>query len=115
MYEEDKAKALAEFRNTQATHRENKENKGYSTSMDQYQNTVTLTGYSGTDAEVWQDPLNAKFRLRTSQSYKDTNGNWQIVDQWHTIVCWGKLAEQHGKFVRKGHKISVTGQLKYNT
>jgi single-strand DNA-binding protein len=37
------------------------------------------------------------------------------VTQFHQVVCWDKLAEIVGKYVKKGTPVYVEGRLEYRT
>jgi single-strand DNA-binding protein len=49
--------------------------------------------------------------LATNENYKNKNGEWQSITQWHTINAWGKLAELVQKLLTKGQEIVVEGKL----
>jgi single-strand DNA-binding protein len=53
----------------------------------------------------------ARFTLATNENYKNKNGEWQSITQWHTINAWGKLAELVQKLLTKGQEIVVEGKL----
>lgn len=79
-------------------------------------NKVNLIGHVGADPIVKQvgDSTVANFTLATSEKYKDKQGTKQEKTQWHTLVCWGKLAENViAKYVKKGSRIDVEGQIEY--
>ena len=41
--------------------------------------------------------------------------NGQESTQFHTVVCWDKLAETTSQYVKKGDPIYVEGRLEYRT
>lgn len=43
------------------------------------------------------------------------DGQTHESTQWHTVVCWGKLAEIVDKYVDKGERLAVIGSHKYDT
>lgn len=45
------------------------------------------------------------FSLATNENYKDKNGEWQTVTEWHNIVFWGD------RELSKGDMIYVEGKL----
>ena len=53
----------------------------------------------------------ANFRIATSESWKDKNGQKQERTEWHRIVVWGKLAELCGEYLKKGRQCYVEGRL----
>ena len=77
-------------------------------------NKVFLIGNLGMDPEVkfmeGGQPL-CKFRIATSESWNDKQGQKQERTDWHGIVAWGKLAEICGKYLSKGSKVCVEGSL----
>jgi len=80
-------------------------------------NKILLIGNTGKDAEVKNlDSGNkiAKFSVATSESYKDKEGEWKTVTEWHNITCWGKLAERAEKQITKGKLVYIEGKLTYN-
>lgn len=80
-------------------------------------NSVTLFGNVGGDPEVkavgQQGDQVAKFSLATTRSWKNKNGEKQEKTNWHTIEAWGKQAETIAKYVKKGSKLLVTGEIEY--
>ena len=79
-------------------------------------NKVILIGNLGKDPEVRR--LNSgdqvvSFSLATSETWRDkTSGERKERTEWHRVVIFNeKLAEVAQKFVRKGSKIYVEGQL----
>lgn len=55
------------------------------------------------------------FRLATSETWKDRDGNVKEQTDWHTIVAWRGLAEVINKLVEKGSRIYVEGRLQTRT
>lgn len=53
----------------------------------------------------------ARFSLATSESYRNAKGEKVTETQWHSIVCWGKLAEIAEKYLTKGKEIALEGKL----
>lgn len=89
-------------------------------------NQVTLMGNVGKDPEIATIPTNnpnepnvkvAQFSLATTKGgYKRQDGTEvPEVTQWHHIVAWRKLAEIVEKYVKKGDKLFITGELQYRT
>lgn len=76
-------------------------------------NKVILVGKLGKDPiKTTLQGGNAvtKFSMATSENYKDKNGEWQEITEWHNIVCWGKLADSAEKR-RKGETVYVEGKI----
>lgn len=77
-------------------------------------NKVMLIGNVGRDPELKFTPSGipvASFRLATSETWKDRNGNLQEHTDWHTIVAWRGLAEVCHKLVKKGARVYIEGKL----
>ena len=79
-------------------------------------NKVVLIGNLGRDPEVRRlssgDPV-VNLSVATSESWRDkASGERKERTEWHRVVIFNeKLAEVAQKFVRKGSKIYVEGQL----
>jgi single-strand DNA-binding protein len=77
-------------------------------------NKAILIGNLGADPEVrftQGGQAVANFRIATSESWKDKNGQQQERTEWHRIVVWGKLAELCGEYLKKGRQCYVEGRL----
>lgn len=77
-------------------------------------NKAILIGNLGADPEVRftaGGQAVANFRIATSESWKDKNGQPQERTEWHRIVVWGKLAELCGEYLKKGRQCYVEGRL----
>ncbi len=80
-------------------------------------NKVILIGNLGADPEVRSFQNGGKvanLRLATTESWKDRNtGEKQERTDWHTVAVFGDgLAGVAERFLRKGSKIYVEGQLR---
>lgn len=49
--------------------------------------------------------------VATNRAWKDQSGQKQEQVEFHNVVCWGRLAEIAGQYVRKGNKIYFEGRL----
>src|SRR4051812_43877752 len=77
-------------------------------------NKVILIGNLGADPEVrftQGGQAVANFRIATSDSWTDKQGQKQERTEWHRIVVWGKLAELCGQYLNKGRQCYVEGRL----
>lgn len=78
-------------------------------------NKVILVGNVGGDPEVRYTATSnavASFSLATSDTWKDKNtGEKQDRTEWHRIVCFNRLGEIAGEYIRKGSKLYVEGRL----
>lgn len=79
-------------------------------------NRVILIGNLGADPEVRSFQSGSKvcnFRIATSESWKDRDGNRQERTEWHTIAIFSEgLVGVAERYLRKGSKIYVEGQLR---
>lgn len=79
-------------------------------------NKVILVGNVGGDPEVRYMPNGnavTTLSLATSESWKDKQtGEKQDRTEWHRVVCFNRLGEIAGEYVRKGSKIYVEGSLR---
>jgi single-strand DNA-binding protein len=79
-------------------------------------NKVTLIGNLGGDPEVRHlenGVIVARFSLATNESYKDKDGTWQTMTEWHNVVVWRELAERAEKQLKKGTMVYVEGKISY--
>ena len=54
----------------------------------------------------------ANFTVATSDDYKDKQGEWVKVTDWHNIVIFGKSAERAANQLSKGKLVYVEGKSK---
>ncbi len=77
-------------------------------------NKVILIGNATRDAEL-RHTQNGKavsnLRLATNRVARGKDGELTEHPQYHTVICWERLAEQTGKHVTKGRLIYVEGRL----
>lgn len=83
-------------------------------------NRVTLLGNVGKDPDVKHLENNncvAQFSLATTKKGYTTKEGQTVADrtEWHSLVVWNKLAEVVEKFVKKGDKLYVEGELRYRS
>src|SRR5574340_399090 len=81
-------------------------------------NKVILVGNLGADPEMRYTAGGtavAKFRMATTERYKDRQGNMQERTDWHRITVWGKLAEICGQYLAKGKQVYIEGRLEYGS
>ena len=79
-------------------------------------NIVILTGNVGKDPEIKEfgGSKVCSFSLATTKKYKDKNGNQQTQTQWHRCKAWNKTAELIEKWVKKGDKLGINGEIQYS-
>ena len=77
-------------------------------------NKVILIGNLGQDPEVRTTgggmPV-ATLRLATAERRKGADGNWADHTEWHTVVAFGKTAENVQRFCKKGKQLFIEGKL----
>lgn len=78
-------------------------------------NRVTLIGNVGKDPEIKTFASGnkvASITLATSERYKDRNGEQKEDTEWHSVQCFGKLADVVERYVRKGMLLYVDGKIR---
>lgn len=79
-------------------------------------NKVILVGNVGVDPDVRYLPNGnavTTLSIATSESWKDKQtGEKQERTEWHRVVCFNRLGEIAGEYVRKGSKLYVEGSLR---
>lgn len=78
-------------------------------------NKVILVGNLGADPEMKYTPSGTPictFRLATSETFKDRDGNQQERTEWHRVVAWSKLAEICGQYLAKGRQVYIEGSIR---
>ncbi len=78
-------------------------------------NRAMLLGNLGADPELKQTQGGQavlKLRLATSESYLDKDKARQERTEWHSVTVWGKRAEALAKFLAKGDRLFVEGQIR---
>lgn len=79
-------------------------------------NKVILIGHVGGDPEVRYMPNGnavATISLATTESWKDKQtGEKQERTEWHRVVCFNRLGEIVGEYIRKGSKVYIEGSLR---
>jgi single-strand DNA-binding protein len=78
-------------------------------------NKVILIGNLGRDPQTRYTQGGAavtNFSVATSESWKDRQtGEQQERTEWHNIVCFARLGEIAGEYLRKGSKVYIEGRL----
>ena len=76
-------------------------------------NKVILIGNATRDAELRHTNTGkavSSIRLATNRVIKE-----QEETQFHSIVCWDRLAETTAEYVKKGDPLYVEGRLQYRS
>lgn len=79
-------------------------------------NKAIMIGNLANDVETrttTSGKLVAQFRLATQRRYTNAQGVREA--DFHTIVCWGKTAENCARYIHKGSKVSVEGSVQYRS
>lgn len=83
----------------------------------QLNNLVILNGRLGQDIEIkslQSGQQVAKLSLATSEVYIKENEKVEKTE-WHTVIAWGKTAENINKLCKKGDSVSILGKLQART
>jgi single-strand DNA-binding protein len=81
-------------------------------------NKVILLGRATRDAELRTTTGGtsvANLRLATNRVARAKDGERAEQTQYHTVICWDRLAEQTGKHVTKGRLVYVEGRLEHRS
>ncbi|MFL5383323.1 MAG: single-stranded DNA-binding protein [Longimicrobiaceae bacterium] len=79
-------------------------------------NKAMLIGNVGQDPEIRTIPNGARvaqFSVATSRRWNDKSGQQQEKTEWHRIVAWERLVEIIERYVKKGDRIYVEGEIEY--
>lgn len=54
------------------------------------------------------------FSLATSKKWKDSAGNEVVKTEWHKIIANGLIAYNMSKFIGKGSRMFIKGDIRYS-
>lgn len=77
-------------------------------------NKVILVGNLGADPDLRKTPSDLPvcgFSVATDYAKRNGEGETEKETLWHNIVCFGSLAENAGKFLKKGRQVYLEGTL----
>ena len=77
-------------------------------------NKAILVGRLGRDPEVAYSASGVavcNMSIATDESYTDRDGKKVDKTEWHKIFCFGKQAENCGKYLSKGSLVLVEGSI----
>jgi single-strand DNA-binding protein len=78
-------------------------------------NKAILIGNLGRDPETRYTQGGsavARFSIATSESWRDKQtGEQQERTEWHNVVCFARLAEIAGEYLKKGSKVYIEGRI----
>ena len=78
-------------------------------------NKVYLIGRLGKDPEVRSTPSGrtvTTLNLATSETYGKDQDKKEVT-AWHKIICWDKLGDVAGNYLKKGSQVHVEGKITY--
>jgi len=78
-------------------------------------NKVILIGNVGKDPEIRhisEGVSVCNLPIATSETYTNKNKEKVTQTEWHNVVLWNKLAEIAEKYVKKGSKLYIEGNLR---
>jgi single-strand DNA-binding protein len=78
-------------------------------------NKVILIGNLGKDPELKYGASGTavcRFSVATNESFKDKTGEQQKRTEWHSVVCFGKLAEVCGEYLAKSKPVYIEGTIR---
>ena len=79
-------------------------------------NKAILIGRLGKDPVIkhfQNDSAIAELSVATTESYKDREGKWNEVTDWHNVKLPNKfMAERAEKYLKKGSTIYIEGKIK---
>src|SRR5256885_7580687 len=78
-------------------------------------NKVILIGNLGKDPEVRHTASGVpvcRFSLATNETYKNTAGETEQHTEWHSVVCFARLAEICGQYLAKGRQVYIEGSIR---
>jgi single-strand DNA-binding protein len=77
-------------------------------------NKVIILGNLGRDPELRHTASSkavATLRVATNEVWNDASGERQERTEWHTVVVWGRQAENCAQYLTKGRSVYVEGRL----
>ena len=77
-------------------------------------NKAILIGNLGQDPELRSTASGTSvctLRVATTDRRKDRDGNWSDFTEWHSVVVFGKQAENASRYLAKGRQVYVEGRI----
>jgi single-strand DNA-binding protein len=81
-------------------------------------NKAIIIGNLGSDPEIRSTGGGARvanFSVATGRTWTGRDGQQQEKTEWHRIVAWEKLADIAEKFLKKGDRVYVEGEIEYRS
>lgn len=86
--------------------------------MNRAMNKVELIGNLGHEPELREfegGKRVTRLRLATNERFTYSDGQTKEDTQWHSVVAWGRLAEEAVQALSKGCRLFVEGRLVHRT
>ncbi|MDG1483546.1 MAG: single-stranded DNA-binding protein [Myxococcota bacterium] len=77
-------------------------------------NKVILIGNLGQDPELRNTKSGTavvNLRIATNERRRNQEGQWDNHTEWHSVVAFGKTAENINRFMKKGRQLFIEGRL----
>ncbi|CAN5352522.1 single-stranded DNA-binding protein [soil metagenome] len=77
-----------------------------------------IIGNLGSDPEIRTTGSGtrvANFSVATSRSWSNQSGEQQEKTEWHRIVAWAKLADVVERYLKKGDRVYIEGEIQYRS
>jgi single-strand DNA-binding protein len=81
-------------------------------------NKAMIIGNLGSDPEIRTTGGGtrvANISVATSRSWTGRDGQSQEKTEWHRIVAWDKLADVVERFLKKGDRVYIEGEIEYRS
>jgi single-strand DNA-binding protein len=81
-------------------------------------NKAIIIGNLGSDPEIRTTAGGARvanFSVATGRTWTGRDGQQQEKTEWHRIVAWEKLADIAEKFLKKGERVYIEGEIEYRS
>lgn len=81
-------------------------------------NKAIIVGHVGSDPEVRATNSGvrvATLSVATGRQWTDKAGAKQEKTEWHRAVAWDKLAEIVERYVKKGDRLYIEGEIEYRS
>ena len=78
-------------------------------------NKVILVGNLGKDPEMKHTASGVpvcRFSLATNETFKNKAGETEQHTEWHSVVCFARLAEICGQYLAKGRQVYIEGSVR---
>src|SRR6266566_4472259 len=78
-------------------------------------NKVILVGNLGKDPEMKHTASGVpvcRFSLATNETFKNKAGETEQHTEWHSVVCFARLAEICGQYLATGRQVYIEGSIR---